>query len=74
MRKGLLQNEKLYKLFVIPSKTATHWVAVLRGNPSSATKNGLPRQCTHWLAMAVLWQKNNFETGLFAILKFIEKR
>ena len=51
MRKGLLQNEQLYKLFVIPSKTATHWVAVLRGNPSPLIKNGLPRQCAHWRAM-----------------------
>ena len=48
---GLSQNGQIHQFPVIPSKTATHWVAVLRGNPPLLPGNGLPRQCAHRLAM-----------------------
>ena len=60
---GLLKNEQIAQVSVIPSKTATQRVAVLRGNPSPFLENGLPRQSADWLAMTGFRQNVNFATG-----------
>ena len=54
-----------HKFLVIPSKTATQRVAVLRENPSPYLENGLPRQSADWRAMAGFQQKVNFAAGPF---------
>ena len=54
------------KFLIIPSKTATLWVAVLRGNPSPFLENGLPRQSADWLAMTGFQQNVKLAAGLRA--------
>ena len=63
MKTSLLQNEQIAQASVIPSKTATLWVAVLRGNPSPFWENGLPHQSADWLAMTGFQQNVSFATG-----------